>query len=221
MEKIMICGFFCLITLFGSNVYSAPNNLHYADRLKSLSIADLLTLAKKHDPFAVSELGIRKEKSALSVLENIVNESDAPTPAIKDKQHLSPAEKRALARAWSINTSHKEARIALARLGEEKYLSIYIVGLSTTNGAWRAECIDALGEIGDRRTAKYLIPILDDYSAPPDSTDPPYSLIAQGALSDILPDAFKALTAKQPGHRPSRQDWELWLKQNPVLGDIK
>jgi HEAT repeat protein len=88
-------------------------------------------------------------------------------------------------------------------MGVDKYFDEYVIGLSSSNGAWRVKCIRYLGEIGDKRAVKYLIPILGD--------DRPakivhgrrsglYSLAAAEALRDILPDVFEQFAQKHSRH---------------------
>lgn len=55
-----------------------------------------------------------------------------------------------------------EARIGLARLGDDRYLQEFISGLSSPDRNRRIACVKALGEIQDLRAVRHLMPLLDE-----------------------------------------------------------
>jgi HEAT repeat protein len=128
------------------------------------------------------------------------------------------------------NKARMEAKISLARLGVKKYFDEFVTGLSSSNVTWQADCIDHLGEIGDKRAIESLIPFLNEKEYPPianitiSSPHPgahryavatlSVSSNALAALAKLLPDEYANLGAKRPTHRITPGEWRTWLNQH-------
>lgn len=183
-----------------------------------LSIDQLEKRAAIFDSGAIKELGIRKERSAVALLEKIADEPDLARLPPPPPGHIDIKTQDAAADIHYRNLSHKAARIALARIGVEKYFEEFIIGLSSSNGLWRSQCISDLGEIGDKKAVKYLIPILDDNTAPtnlPVRRHPSlYSTVAIDSLVRILPEIEKQFQVNHPNRHGTDAEWKRWWEQN-------
>jgi HEAT repeat protein len=192
------------------------------DEAKQHSSNDLISAAKRHDPAAIRELGRRREQSSLRLLREIAIEPDVVVSDDQVRKQKTWASKSAARDKWMqdtfANQSHLFAKIALARMGDDKYFDEFIVGISSTNPEWRRQCIVTLGEIQDKRAVKFLIPLLDDQSAPPGprgEISTPYNFAATAALQTILPDVDHEFRNKYGRDGTYFVDgWKEWWKGN-------
>lgn len=205
-------------------------------RYDTAEAKDLIKAAGKYDANAVTELGRRRERSAIELLKRIAEEADVPEPPA---QAYLPVDKMLEAHRLEFrNLSHLDAKIALARMGEGNYFDEFVVGLSSSNVDWREKCIKYLGEIGDKRAVQYIIPLLDDPATGPRPPVPhfstphhhidrvfplPVALVAQDYLVRQLPDVaaqldqeYHAKGGKGGAHILAWKDW--WSKHHGEYG---
>jgi HEAT repeat protein len=201
---------FALIAIFSMNAISADDTPY-----EKQSSSELISQVARHNSYAIMELGRRRERSAAPVLRSIASEHDVDyLPHPKKQSQIAEWRMDSLVK-YHINVSHREARISLARLGEKQYLDEFIVGLSSSNLDWRANCIEILGRIGDKRAVPYLIPILDDNRMQHAGQSISYANAAVGSLIDILPDVEKKLAQQHVLKADiSPNDWKEWWSKN-------
>jgi hypothetical protein len=175
----------CLELAIFSSLALAERHTHF----ENSPLAEIVAAATEYNPVAIIELGLRREKSSMALLRQIAQEPDIPEPAAK--RSASYKDRLVSRKLEGHNKSHHEARIALARMGDEKYFKDFIGGLSSPDPSKRAEAIWDLTDIGDKRAVKFLIPLLDDDGTPPASGEvlrPPIRFFVEDALEKILPD---------------------------------
>lgn len=169
---------------------------------------------------AIIELGNRRERSSIDLLKKIAEEPSAVVPTQQNGRVLSRFDQNEALFAERENIAHHEAKIALAKMRINPYFNDFVSGLSSTDTNRRSNCIVDLGEIGDKSTVKFLIPLLDSpipvgHSRGRAVERMPDSLLAAGALSQILPAVslqfIKNSTSK--GYVPI-PTWKAWWKEN-------
>ena len=109
------------------------------------------------------------------------------------------------------------AKVALARMGDQRQLDDFIVGLSSSNLAWAEDCVDYLGEIGDTRAVKHLAPFLyrHDYVPNPGGFPIPLSMRAALSLALILPNVEAEYEKSHPRYQVMNEDdWRKWWEKN-------
>jgi HEAT repeat protein len=207
---------FVIIVLHGLILSSANAATH--TRYEGKDTKEVIKAAENYDPGAIEELGVRQERSSLDLLTRVAGESDVVEPPAKVRP--SWAETKAAMKAQRRNESHVSARIALAKMGEKRYLNDIIAGLSSPNPDRRAKCIGYLGRIGDKGAVKSLIPILDDNNSPPKKRhghvrNPTFAMMAADSLRLILPDAEKQFLADSNGNGyvPIKA-WKAWWEKH-------
>lgn len=110
------------------------------------------------------------------------------------------------------------AKQVAAKLGNKSYFEEFVVGLSTTNGYYKRDCIIALGYVGDRAAIRYLILLISDQGSPEKSTpgyDPgTYAHDALMQLRKLIPpdELPKSLKDSAPIEQ-IRADLRSWWKQ--------
>ena len=177
-----------------------------------LSLDELHNRAKERQPGALMELALRKDRTAIPLLRELAR-------AKPSKEEIAAARNRK-ALFWGYQKTRTRAKIALARMNDEPSFQEFIVGLSTTNGEWKADCIEALGYIGDSRAVKHLGPLLFDDTGPDLGSIHEISLSfgnqAGRALSKILPDEFAVMKKQNPDFHEIKQEefWRKWWLKN-------
>jgi len=188
----------------------------------NLPIERLRRGAERRNVRAILILGLRNDQESIPLFRRLVIETSPKEPF--DPNNFPGfgrgTKKEEIYRQYGYAST--AAKMALTRLGADDYITEFEVGLSTTNGPWRARCIQALGYIGDKRAVKYLVPLLSDDTAP--SRDEfgrgymSYSFEASEALRHILPDEWQKMIEDLRSGASSDSDfaskWKKWWQQN-------
>ncbi len=214
MNRILLM----LILLSQGTQLWARNFRHY----KGLSDQEVQAKADELDPDAILELGHRAKLAKKERLKQISTKRKPDAKTLKAA--LLPDGKTNKAIEKSIIDRHERssraARMALAKMGELGYVDEFIQGLKVETGTTKEESIEALGYIGDRKTAKELFELLSDdrMSDIPRSAHElgtAYSDIAEQALGEMFPEVLEDFRKKNPGRRFFfKEQWKKWWLQN-------
>lgn len=171
------------------------------------------------DAAAILELGQRGRSNARERLKSVADEPLHGPPSTDSKSEPNTAKQRTAKYSRIKARAAKDAaRMALARMGERKYLRELVDELKSSDERKRVEAARALGYVGDRRTVKYVAALLSESGGPkgtPHEPAPSYAQLACYALEEILPDAHEAIRRRNPGKRFFLVDeWRAWWKEN-------
>lgn len=180
----------------------------------------LLAAAANGNHDAIRELGFRGDPAAIPTLREIAEASETADIRSKSNPHVKGwegiSEKR---RKWKLDLVSLESRIALARLGDNESLDIFIRGLSSKDGAEVVRSISSLGEIGNKSVTKHLIKFLH-------SRDPNVHALSKRAISKVggvsisdysrqaLASIWPAVDERiyEQAKATNADPYELWLK---------
>jgi hypothetical protein len=219
-KRLTLAGF--IVALAAVPLLQEAKSADSDEEYEHISVAVLIRGAKDYDYEAIRELGRRKVAAAIPVLRKVARADIPPEPqALKtggQDRKEAYEHQRSIDHIENIRRSQIYAKVSLAQLGDEAALDEFIVGLSSTSLPWRAKCIAFLATIHERKTVRYLIPLLDDNRMPyPPGRDMSSDSIAgcaERALDQILPEVtedFKKSTGKRCCYS---EQWKQWWKAN-------
>lgn len=187
--------------------YSEKSTDEIVSRLESGNISeinDLLALGTRSDPRILPLL----QKTAANYQIHTRRRLREYDPSGKSEA-ANDADFRSLERPFEI-----AAMKAAARLGDKNAFDYFVLGLSTSNGKFRIECMETLIYIGDRAAIKNLAPIIDDDGVPYKSDShykpPHFSDVAMSAIRKLMP-ANEVPEALRGDYVAA--EWRIALKQ--------
>lgn len=212
-------------TLMCGTVYASSYDAIY----ESLTSTDVVQRAIAHDRDAITELGHRSPELAIPILQQIIAQ---PIPSEQEALtilHISSvtasAHKATRKLIFSAERAIYDAKVSLARLGDQKTRDEFIVCLSSSSKILRLDCMSAIGEARDQRAVKSLMLILDEtdiYDADPKLQAPPPLMataknqreLAAYTLSEILPEVYNSFKEPDTYSVATQAKWKAWWKEN-------
>ena len=204
------------LALAGSS-YAREANRPY----KQLPDKEIDKKIRSLDVDAISEAGEGKRAASKAALEEVVGAQDWTDADKKkyDNGNGKPNERLKEQVIAQRSFARHTARLALAKLGDKKYLKEFADDLKSPNDMKVAGAISSLGSIKDRRAVKHLIPFLDKDVVPkfkPGKRGPAaFSELAEQALESILPEVREEFRKQNPGRRfYFKEEWKAWWAKN-------
>ncbi|TPW20592.1 MAG: hypothetical protein FD126_1536 [Elusimicrobia bacterium] len=173
---------------------------------RSKSDSEVILGAQSGTSEAVRELGYRDSPESLECL-RVLASREFPASVLK-------------AKLLDFEKVQRTARVAMVRRGDKTHLPEILSRLSSPNLYHRVLSIAALGEIGDRRAAKYLGPFLSDTRNPPVPgclACPSLDSSAAGALGRLFPEVREEIVKETSKSQfLAGVDWIPWWEKNSL-----